>query len=65
MQRRVRQEVAEPAGLRPDCNDDIVLQVDDDVLTINVESDEKGAEEGILTTVMTLAHLAACTRVTK
>ena len=34
------------------------LQVDDDVLTINVESDEKGAEEGILTTV-TLPHPAA------
>jgi hypothetical protein len=32
--------------------------VDDDVLTINVDSEEKGAEEGILTTV-TLPQPAA------
>jgi hypothetical protein len=57
-QRHVWSVVAEPAGLRLNSGGGIVLQVDDDVLTINVESEEKGSEEGILTTVMSLPHLA-------
>jgi hypothetical protein len=59
----VRQVDAQPAGLRLNSGGGIVLQVDDDVLTINVESEEKGSEEGILTTVMISPHLAADTSI--